>query len=396
MINVRKLLTASVVCASVAACSPVGAPGVVAVHSMASVPSKNTASYGYGSIFAFDSTDGANPDGVLLYYHGKLYGTTKTGGAYSQGTVFSVTPSGHQKVLYSFGSGYDGAEPEAGLTLLKGKFYGTTFGGGAHGEGTVYSVTPKGQEQVLYSFGAGYSGDGQNPTASVTALNGTLFGTTSAGGNENAGTVFSVTTGGQESVIHKFPYYSKTDGEVPFGGLTALKGTLYGTTDAGGECREGVVFSITPAGSEKVLHNFNCATGDGSNPQANMVWYQGRFYGTTYQGGAAFYLDGIIFSMDTAGNEQVVYTFYTQARPTASLIGLKGALYGVTSIGGTNGDGTIFSLKGSNLSILHSFGIPPDGEKPLAGLTDVRGALYGTASAGGGYADDGMVYKLSP
>ncbi|HLY03406.1 MAG TPA: choice-of-anchor tandem repeat GloVer-containing protein [Candidatus Cybelea sp.] len=396
MIDVRKLLTVSVVCASVAACSPVGAPGVLPAHPMVMVASRNTGGHGYDSIFSFDNTNGASPDGVLLYYQGKLYGTTETGGASSQGTVFSVTPSGNEKVLYSFENGGDGNKPEAGLTLLNGTFYGTTFAGGAHGYGTVYSVTPKGREQVLYSFGEGYSGDGQNPTASVTALNGRLYGTTSAGGDENAGTVFSVTTGGHETVVHKFPYYSKTDGEVPFGGLTALRGNLYGTTDGGGECREGVVFSVTPAGSEKVLHNFNCSTGDGSNPQANMVWFHGRFYGTTSAGGANFYDDGIIFSMGTAGNEQVVYTFHTQARPTASLIGLKGAVCGVTSIGGTSGDGTIFSLKGSNLSVLHNFGTPPDGVKPLAGLTDVHGTLYGTTSEGGGYADDGMVYKISP
>jgi uncharacterized repeat protein (TIGR03803 family) len=360
------------------------------------MPSKNTGSYGYGSIFSFDNTGGANPDGVLLYYHGKLYGTTKTGGAYSQGTVFSVTRSGREEVLYSFGSGSDGTEPEAGLTLLNGTFYGTTFGGGAHGYGTVYSVTPKGQEQVLYSFGAGNTGDGENPTASVTALNGSLYGTTSSGGDENAGTVFSVTTGGKESVIHKFPYYSKTDGLVPFGGLTALKGKLYGTTDAGGKCGEGVVFSITSTGSEKVLHYFNCSRGDGENPEANLVWFHGRFYGTTSQGGALFYDDGMIFSIDTAGKESVVYTFYTKARPTASLTGVKQALYGVTTLGGTSGDGTIFSLKGSNLTVLHSFGIPPDGETPLAGLTDAGGTLYGTSSVGGGYAGAGTVYKISP
>jgi uncharacterized repeat protein (TIGR03803 family) len=71
-------------------------------------------------------------------------------------------------------------------------------------------------------------------------------------------------------------------------------------------------------------------------------------------------------------------------------------LYGVTTLGGTNGDGTIFSLQGSNLTVLHSFGTAPDGATPLAGLTEVRGALYGTASLGGGYAEDGTVYRISP
>jgi len=65
-----------------------------------------------------------------------LYGTTSEGGTYGEGTVFSLSASGAERVLHSFGNGYDGAEPMAGLTAVKGRLYGTTYMGGAYGEGT--------------------------------------------------------------------------------------------------------------------------------------------------------------------------------------------------------------------------------------------------------------------
>jgi uncharacterized repeat protein (TIGR03803 family) len=76
-----------------------------------------------------------------------LYGTTFFGGAYNDGTVFSITRSGHETVLYSFGgSAQDGKLPQSGLNYVNGTFYGTTAGGGAYGGmsgtggGTVYSI----------------------------------------------------------------------------------------------------------------------------------------------------------------------------------------------------------------------------------------------------------------
>ncbi len=78
---------------------------------------------------------------------GTLYGTTSWGRAYgsgtsSGGTVFSITTSGKEKVLHSFGKGSDGADPRAGLIHVNGTLYGTTAEGGAHGDGTVFALTP--------------------------------------------------------------------------------------------------------------------------------------------------------------------------------------------------------------------------------------------------------------
>jgi uncharacterized repeat protein (TIGR03803 family) len=75
--------------------------------------------------------------------NGVLYGTTGGGGSAAVGTVFKVTTSGHESVLYRFKNGNDGASPFAALTYLKGKLYGTPIGGGGpNNDGTVFEITP--------------------------------------------------------------------------------------------------------------------------------------------------------------------------------------------------------------------------------------------------------------
>jgi uncharacterized repeat protein (TIGR03803 family) len=136
---------------------------------------------------------------------GNLYGTASGGGAQSFGAVFRITPSGAGTVLYSFGGGpSDGQNPSGALVLASdGNFYGTTLAGGtpnanckaSNGCGTLYRITPSGTETVLYSFGTNAS-DGIGPSgALLQASDGNLYGTTTAGGTANAGTVFKLVLG---------------------------------------------------------------------------------------------------------------------------------------------------------------------------------------------------------
>jgi uncharacterized repeat protein (TIGR03803 family) len=150
--------------------------------------------------------DGWNPGGNLLDVNGTLYGTTAFGGgtgcssSLGCGTVYSVTTGGKEKVLYRFAGGSDGARPAAGLVDLNGTLYGTTPEGGddgcgLYGCGTVYSLSDSGAESVLYSFTGGT--DGNAPLAPLTLLKGTLYGTTLGGGDPQkgqncCGTVFAL------------------------------------------------------------------------------------------------------------------------------------------------------------------------------------------------------------
>ena len=131
----------------------------------------------YGTVFSFTTrgiekvlhsfgagSDGANPVGDLIDVNGMLYGTTENGGAYGSGTVFRISSTGIEKVLHSFGHGFsDGANPIAGLINVNGKLYGTTYEGGTYNNGTVFRISQTGKEHVMYSFGYAY--DGANPLA---------------------------------------------------------------------------------------------------------------------------------------------------------------------------------------------------------------------------------------
>jgi uncharacterized repeat protein (TIGR03803 family) len=142
-------------------------------------------------------------------------------------------------VLYSFKpDSKDGIFPSAGLDNINGTLYGTTKAGGGDGClnslgcGTVFSVTASGKETVLHRFNGG-SADGATPLASLLSINGTLYGTTAGGGADSNGTVFSITTSGKETVLHSFGGRS-ADGQDPVGDLINANDTLYGTTRLGG------------------------------------------------------------------------------------------------------------------------------------------------------------------
>ena len=116
-----------------------------------------TVLYSFGTTASHDAT---NPYGsLILGADGNFYGTSGTGGASGNGTMFKVTPAGVESVLYSFAGGTaDGSRPNGVIQGSDGNFYGTTPSGGAHGAGIVYKMTPAGAETVLYSF-AGGAGD---------------------------------------------------------------------------------------------------------------------------------------------------------------------------------------------------------------------------------------------
>lgn len=120
-------------------------------------------------------------------------------GASGKGTVFEVTAGGEERVLYSFCSVAacaDGEYPQSALIIdASGNLYGTTQSGGANADGTVFVVAPTGQETVLHSFcSATKCSDGKSPLAGLLMdESGSLYGTTSAGGaNGKGGTVFEL------------------------------------------------------------------------------------------------------------------------------------------------------------------------------------------------------------
>ena len=317
--------------------------------------------------------------------------------------IAALTNSKNYKVLYSFGASPDGNYPHSDLIGAGGTFYGTTFAGGANycGSstcGTVFSTTTGGAEKVLHSFGSG--SDGSGPTADLINVGGTLYSTTEEGGASNAGTVFSITTSGTEKVLYSFT--GGTDGDRPQTGLTDVGGKLYGTTFGGGAHNEGTVFSITTQGRERVLHSFRANGTDGELPEAGLTDVRGTLYGTTIAGGGSVcangYGCGTVFSITTDGTEKLLYSFgggHDGASP-GGLTNVKGTLYGTTAGGGTQNGGTIFSVTmGGVENVLHRFGESADGFQPLANMHYKGGSLVGTTYLGGAYGV-GTIFSMRP
>jgi uncharacterized repeat protein (TIGR03803 family) len=322
-------------------------------------------------LHSFDANKGSRPQGALLDVNGTLYGTTGRGGANCNaaaggcGTVFSITPSGRETVLYRFkGYPYDGAIPAGGLVEINGILYGTTVLGGSGkcergavgyvGCGTAFAITTSGSERPLYSFGSTRY-DGNFPNGSLSDVKGRLYGTTPFGGRHRVGTVFALTFSGRESVIHSFKAGEKTNGFYPAAGLINVGDTLYSTA-GGGAYNAGIVFSITPSGAFSLLHSFGGA-GDGIGPGAELLDVNDTLYGSTFAGGADNV--GTVFSITLSGAENVLYSFtgYPNdgAYPDAALVDVNGTLYGTTEYGGSGsctrprqgdfpGCGTVFAL----------------------------------------------------
>jgi uncharacterized repeat protein (TIGR03803 family) len=282
------------------------------------------------------------------------------------------------------------------IQAADGNFYGTTASGGTSGHGTVFKITPSGTESVLFSFPAG----GSDPyTGLIQGSDGNFYGTTGAGGSSDDGTVFKVTAGGTETVLHAFPTAAGSDGKTPYAGLIqGSDGNFYGTTYFGGTAGYGTVFKVTPTGTETVLYSFAGGT-DAANPYAGVIQGRdGNFYGTTYDGGATGH--GTVYKITPSGIETVLYSFAggsDGANPQAGVIqGSDGNFYGATYVGGTSGFGTVFELTPSGTeTVLHSFAGSSDGKNPEANLVqDSAGDLYGSTNAGGssGY---GTFFKVA-
>jgi len=207
-------------------------------------------------------SDGAFPNSELVADpRGNLYGTTSEGGR-GEGTVFRLTPSGKETALYNFIGGTDGAYPNGVAQDGQGNLYGTTSGGGNYeddclnlGCGTVFKLSSTGKERVLYRFHS--APDGFGPTAGlIWDVAGNAYGTTYFGGpgcsfgNFSCGTVFQLDNTGRETILHNFV---GTDGSTPQAGLIRDNaGNLYGTTSGGGNYDAcplvgcGTVFKLTP------------------------------------------------------------------------------------------------------------------------------------------------------
>jgi len=251
-------------------------------------------------------------------------------------------------VLYSFAGPPDGKAPDSTLLLDgAGNIYGVSYGGGASYEGTAFKLSSSGKETVLYSFLSGY---GNRPDSVIQDAKGTLYGTTTYGGSYGQGAVFKADQKGNETVLYSFRGAAKSYGFNPNGVILDEQGNLYGTTVTGGQAGGcfgggcGIVFKLDPAGKETVLYTFKGGT-DGGYPSGPIVRdAAGNLYGETAYGGDLNCYSphgcGTVFKLDPAGKKTVLHIFTGTGgdgeHPWSGVVrDNNGNLYGATVEGGT-------------------------------------------------------------
>ena len=296
-------------------------------------------------------------------------------------------------VIHSFGNGFDGAFPFAELLFHGGTFYGTTTNGGTNRTGTVFSIDPStGKERVLHSFGPAGGPDGQGPQAGIVYASGALYGVTQVGGKYGAGTVFSVTLDGKEKVIYNFAG-QPNDGSGPSATLLFYNGMLWGTTMYGGPNQNlGTMFNVTLDGHETVVHEFGKGS-DGNTPSAPLIQLNGIIYGTTLFGSVT---QGTLFSYKPATKfYHILHQFnYQGERPSGIAFGPNNVIYGITG-GAPNAVGQFYSCElTGKYKMLYTFlgDAGHDVVHPYGTIAwDGKHYFYFTGAQGGVYNEGGVV-----
>ena len=237
--------------------------------------------------------DGTDPGGVIMSGN-LLYGVTRSGGQFGQGTIYDYDGSIVTN-LYAF-AGSDGATPNGSLVLYNGTVFGVTRFGGNWNNGTVYAMNIDGSGfKTLHHFSGSTDGEGANPLAGLILWGNMLFGTTSSGGVSSNGTVFSLSTNGTD-FLTLYSFSGGRDGAKPAAALNLAGNTLYGTTMNGGAWGWGAIFAIGTDGSGfTTLHSFNGV--DGASPLAKMLLSSNTLYGTTSGSGNLSTNWGTVFSL---------------------------------------------------------------------------------------------------
>jgi uncharacterized repeat protein (TIGR03803 family) len=319
-------------------------------------------------LYAFTSviSDAAFPSSSTLIRDdsGDLFGTTAHGGTSGVGTVFEVDASGQEIVLYSFAGAKQGAYPDGNIARdPKGNIYGSARFGDPKcnpaysGCGIVFKLTSTGKFKVLYTFRQFV---GEMPSGLSIDQSGNLYGTTLLGGDltcnggQGCGTVFKIDLHGKLTTLYIF---HGPDGAFPANGVIQdSSGNLYGTTSLG--TSGGVVFKLDPTGNEIVLYTFTGGA-DGGTPEGSLLLdpNTGTLYGTTNVGGD-LNCDpdggggpgcGTVYKIDASGVFTVLYAFIGKHSefPFAGVaMDPAGNLYGTTT-GFPNrrgNEGSVFKL----------------------------------------------------
>lgn len=279
-----------------------------------------------------------------------------------------------------------------------GKLYGMTDSGpGVFGTGVIFSFDISSSSYTFIPFAQNRNLTGTAPVGTLMqADNGKLYGVTSSGGSNGLGILYSFDT--LNSGLTKLHDFDSSGGINPNGSLVqANNGKIYGMTADGGSNRLGVIYSLDlSSATYTVVKNFDST--DGAHPHGSLInGNDGKLYGMTTLGGSNNV--GVIFSFDPFTSAFVkLYDFNMLAgyRPEGSLLqATDGKLYGTTSEGGIGAHGEVFSFDPSKLAykaVAHTIN-QDDGSYHATLIQTKDGTLLGVLN--GGARGEGTIFSYS-
>jgi uncharacterized repeat protein (TIGR03803 family) len=344
--------------------------------------------------FNFDTPDGCRPRGKFLEASdGKLYGMTSKGGSFDMGTIFTYDPqSGEYHRLMDFDS-INGSYPRGSLIQASdGKLYGTTSSGGSEDAGVIFSYDISSGFYVrLKDFPdslAGAIGE------LLEGANGDLYGVTSSIHYDGEDGIFSFNIV-SNTLTSLFMFYDSSGTSVTGGLVLAKDGKLYGTTQFSGKHGHGTVYSFDPV-SKIFTKHYDFADSTGEYPEGRLTMANnGLLYGVTSHGGLNG--QGVLYSFDPATSHYKTLLDFADSfasHPQGTLLLAKdGKLYGVTQ-GSSNISGNLFSYNPSDHEYATVNQLPVLGWL-YDGITQTRSGDFYGLSYGNNFQNLGSIYSFN-
>lgn len=346
----------------------------------------------FSTIWSFTSTSGSAPSGnVIQGSNGNLYGFTRTGGANGNGVIFeyNISTSSYTNLVNLQSNTTVGGNPFG--TLLQasnGKFYGLTNNGGIAGVGVLFEYD-LGTNTYTKKIDLNFALNGGVPHgAPIYASNGKIYGTCVSGGTSNAGVIYEFNR--SSSSYSKVADFNTTNGSAPYGSLVqASNGKLYGVSSLGGLNSAGTLYEFDYS-TNTLTKKVDLSSTIGSGPLGALINYSGnanKLYGLTKAGGTSGL--GVIFEYDISTatyTKKFDFSGIPGSQPSGSLFEAPNAkLYGITQFGGSNSLGVIFEYDPATNTYTKKIDLSTTtGTQPLGSLTlGADGNLYGMTQAGG-------------
>lgn len=332
------------------------------------------------------------------YGQKELWGTTSDGGKYHAGVIYKTDLEGNNyTVEYNFPR-HAGQYPEYTelCQATNGKLYGVASDGGENYDGTLFEFNPETKEyKVVHHF---LTENGYKPFGGLIEVEeNILYGLTVYGGENGDGVIYKYNINTNTYTV--LSHFGGLLGEEPYGKLLQIEMDLYGMTMLGGAYNDGVIFKYDlQTGSLSKVMDFNETLNGGYPYNSLTLTSDNKVYGMTTYGGS--HGDGTVFEFDPATDTIVQHitleASVTGSEPYGQLAeASNGMLYASTYYGGKNNHGTIFEIDPTVFSIKNKYDLQRDttGAYPEGGLLEAEnGYLYGLCFAGG-ENDRGTLYK---